>query len=106
MGVRVGSWAKGAERVCDLIEDRHLQRVIGDPETVSSLLASARRHIDSARLTADGDLRAPTPWPTTLRARAPRRCWPMPAPSASTSAVVGGRHAPVSVHAPWPRPIL
>ena len=51
----MASWAKGADRVADLIERRQLQRVIGDPGTVGSLLAAARRHVDSARLTANGD---------------------------------------------------
>jgi uncharacterized protein (UPF0332 family) len=51
----VGRWAKGAERVTALIESRHLQRVVGDPDTVTALLASARRHVASARLTAEDD---------------------------------------------------
>jgi hypothetical protein len=51
----VGRWAKGAERVTALIEAHHLQRVVGDPDTVNALLASARRHIASARLTAEDD---------------------------------------------------
>ena len=48
-------WAKGAERVTALIEARHLQHVVGDPDTVSALLASARRHVESARLTVSHD---------------------------------------------------
>lgn len=48
-------WAKGAERVTALIEARHLQHVAGDPDTVSALLASARRHVESARLTVSQD---------------------------------------------------
>ena len=48
-------WAIGADRVTALIEARHLQRVVGDPDTVSALLASARRHVDSARLTVGHD---------------------------------------------------
>ena len=32
----VGRWANGAERVTVLIEARHLQRVIGDPDTVTA----------------------------------------------------------------------
>ena len=48
-------WAKGADRVAGLIEARHLQRVIGDPDTVAALLASARRHVESARQTANRD---------------------------------------------------
>jgi hypothetical protein len=48
-------WGKGEATVTRLIEERHLQRVATDSDTVSSLLASARRHVESARLTADGD---------------------------------------------------
>lgn len=48
-------WAKGAEQVAAMIEARHLQRVVGDPDTVSVLLASARRHIESAKLTVSQD---------------------------------------------------
>jgi hypothetical protein len=51
----VTRWGKGEATVSRLIEDRHLQRVASDSDTVSSLLASARRHVDSARLTVDGD---------------------------------------------------
>ena len=51
----VGRWAKGAERVNALIEARHLQQVVGDPDTVTALLASARRHVASAGLTAEND---------------------------------------------------
>lgn len=48
-------WAKGADRVTALIEARHLQRVIADGDTVAALLSSARRHVESACLTADQD---------------------------------------------------
>ena len=48
-------WRKGEEQVAHLIAQRHLQRVVGDPETISALLASARRHVESARRTADND---------------------------------------------------
>jgi HEPN domain-containing protein len=48
-------WSKGVEQVTALIDARHLQRVIGDPDAVSALLASARRHVDSARVTAGND---------------------------------------------------
>jgi HEPN domain-containing protein len=48
-------WAKGEAQVIQLLEKRHLQRVVADSETVTSLLASARRHVDSARLTAESD---------------------------------------------------
>jgi uncharacterized protein (UPF0332 family) len=51
----VDRWAKGAERVTALIESRRLQRVVGDPDTVTALRASARRHVASARLTAEDD---------------------------------------------------
>lgn len=48
-------WAKGADQVLALIEDRHLQRVVADEDTVEALLASARRHVESAQLTAHQD---------------------------------------------------
>jgi uncharacterized protein (UPF0332 family) len=48
-------WDKGADRVSRLIEARHLQRVIADPDTEMALLASARRHVDSARKAAGQD---------------------------------------------------
>jgi HEPN domain-containing protein len=48
-------WRKGEEQVTGLIEQRHLQRVVADPEIASALLASARRHLESARQTADSD---------------------------------------------------
>lgn len=48
-------WAKGADRVTALIEARDLQRVIADGDTVAALLSSARRHVESACLTADKD---------------------------------------------------
>jgi hypothetical protein len=48
-------WAKGADQVDMLIEQRHLQRVIADADTVDALLGSARRHVESARLTAGQD---------------------------------------------------
>jgi hypothetical protein len=51
----VARWGKGEATVIQLIEDRHLQRVAADSETAASLLASAKRHVDSARLTVDGD---------------------------------------------------
>lgn len=38
-----------------MIEQRHLQHVAADSETAASLLTSARRHVDSARRTADSD---------------------------------------------------
>jgi hypothetical protein len=51
----VSRWAKGADQVNALIEARHLQRVVADPDTVAALLESARRHVESARLTASRD---------------------------------------------------
>jgi HEPN domain-containing protein len=48
-------WAKGADRVADLIEARHLQHVIADPDTEAALLTSARRHVESARQAAGQD---------------------------------------------------
>ena len=48
-------WRNGEEQVTHLIEQRNLQRVVADSETVASLLASARRHVESARRTADSD---------------------------------------------------
>jgi hypothetical protein len=51
----VSRWAQGASRVTALIDARHLQQVVSDTDTVKSLLASARRHVASARLTADDD---------------------------------------------------
>lgn len=51
----LGRWAKGAERVTALIDARHLQQVVGDPDTVNALLSSARRHVASARRTMDAD---------------------------------------------------
>ena len=48
-------WGKGDATVTQLIDNRHLQRVAADSETAISLLASAKRHVASARLTVDGD---------------------------------------------------
>lgn len=48
-------WRKGEEQVTHLIAQRHLQRVVADPEIASALLASARRHVESARRTVDND---------------------------------------------------
>jgi hypothetical protein len=48
-------WAKGADQVTALIETRQMQRVIADADTVAALLGSARRHVESARLTASQD---------------------------------------------------
>jgi hypothetical protein len=51
----VARWGKGEATVTRLIDNRHLQRVAADSDTASSLLASAKRHAASARLTVDGD---------------------------------------------------
>jgi hypothetical protein len=51
----VTRWHKGEEQVTRLLEQRHLQRVAADPETSTALLASAGRHVESARRTADAD---------------------------------------------------
>ncbi|MGI9008251.1 MAG: HEPN domain-containing protein [Streptosporangiaceae bacterium] len=51
----MSKWAKGADRVAGLIEARHLQQVIADPDTEAALLASAHRHVGSARRTASRD---------------------------------------------------
>ena len=48
-------WRRGEDQVTHLIEQRRLQRVVADPEIASALLASARRHVESARRTADND---------------------------------------------------
>ena len=54
-GAVVARWAKGEERVTELLETRHLQRVAADSETVASLITSARRHLGSARMTVESD---------------------------------------------------
>ena len=48
-------WAKGADQVTALIENRHLQRVLADEDTGAALLGSAGRHVESARLTVVQD---------------------------------------------------
>lgn len=48
-------WRKGEELVDRLIEQRHLQQVAADCETAAALLASASRHIESARRTVGAD---------------------------------------------------
>lgn len=48
-------WHKGEEEVAHLIEQRHLQRVVADPEIAGALLASAGRHVESGRRTVDND---------------------------------------------------
>lgn len=48
-------WRKGEERVVGLIEQRHLQQVAADSETAAALLASAGRHVESARRSVEVD---------------------------------------------------
>jgi hypothetical protein len=60
----MGRWRKGEEQVAGLVEQRHLQQVAADSQTAAALLASAGRHVDSAR-------RPPTPskpWAATASA--------------------------------------
>jgi hypothetical protein len=51
----MGRWRKGEEQVTGLVEQRHLQQVAADSQTAAALLASAGRHVDSARRTVDTD---------------------------------------------------
>jgi uncharacterized protein (UPF0332 family) len=51
-------WRKGEQPVASLIEQRHLQQVAADSQTAAALLASAGRHVESARRTVDADLEA------------------------------------------------
>lgn len=48
-------WRKGEQQVASLIEQRHLQQVAADSQTPAALLASADRHVESARRTVDAD---------------------------------------------------
>lgn len=48
-------WNKGSEVIERLLAARHLQRVPADADAVAALLKSARRHVVSARSTADAD---------------------------------------------------
>jgi hypothetical protein len=48
-------WRKGEEQVASLIEQRHLQQVAADSQTAAALLASAGRHVESARRTVNAD---------------------------------------------------
>jgi HEPN domain-containing protein len=48
-------WRKGEQQVVSLIEQRHLQQVAADSQTAAALLASAGRHVESARRTLDAD---------------------------------------------------
>jgi HEPN domain-containing protein len=51
----MGRWRKREEQVTGLVEQRHLQQVAADSQTAAALLASAGRHVDSARRTVDTD---------------------------------------------------
>jgi HEPN domain-containing protein len=48
-------WRKGEQQVVSLIEQRHLKQVAADSQTAAALLASAGRHVESARRTLDAD---------------------------------------------------
>ncbi len=48
-------WNKGSEVIERLLDTRQLEHVPADDDTVAHLLASARRHIDSAAMTAAVD---------------------------------------------------
>lgn len=48
-------WNKGSEAIERLLDTRQLEHVPADVDTVARLLASARRHIDSAAMTAAMD---------------------------------------------------
>ena len=48
-------WSKGSEVIERLLDARHLERVPADADTVTALIASARRHVTSAATTAADD---------------------------------------------------
>lgn len=48
-------WNKGSEVIARLIDDRHLEEVPADADTVDRLIATARRHVASASSTAGSD---------------------------------------------------
>lgn len=48
-------WNKGSEVIQRLLDDRHLEEVPADSDTVDRLIATARRHITSATSTAGSD---------------------------------------------------
>ena len=48
-------WNKGSEVIERLLDARHLERVPADADTVTTLIASARRHVTSASTTAADD---------------------------------------------------
>jgi hypothetical protein len=51
----VTRWNKGSEVIERLLDARHLERVPADADTVTALIASARRHVASAVATAADD---------------------------------------------------
>jgi uncharacterized protein (UPF0332 family) len=48
-------WNKGSEVIERLLDDRHLEEIPADAETVNRLIATARRHIASAATNAHSD---------------------------------------------------
>lgn len=48
-------WNKGSEVIESRLENRHLEEVPADAETVDRLIATARRHIESATTSAGSD---------------------------------------------------
>jgi uncharacterized protein (UPF0332 family) len=48
-------WNKGSEVIERLLDARHLEHVPADADTVTALIASARRHVASATATAADD---------------------------------------------------
>lgn len=48
-------WNRGSEVIERLLDDRHLEEVPADGETVDRLIATARRHIESAKTSAGSD---------------------------------------------------
>jgi HEPN domain-containing protein len=48
-------WNKGSDVIERLLEDRHLQEVPADADTVDRLITTARRHISSATSNAESD---------------------------------------------------
>lgn len=52
-------WNKGSEVIERLLDDRHLEEVPADADTVDRLVATARRHIASATTSAESDPEGP-----------------------------------------------
>ncbi len=48
-------WNKGSEVIDRLLDDRHIERVPADADTVAALLQTAARHVTSAESTAHTD---------------------------------------------------